>query len=499
MVLCFQRAGCWFSTFTSTGTMANVPKGGDIDVVELAGALAASADPVCVGIAAFAAGPRAQHLLHVLKNAACDAPEFREAYTQCVSREFLAMHPPSNLRAGTTCPQFQVCMAGVEAARSKGSLPPHLLGHAMLRHDAATLPTYIAGVIKGTESMHGLLDHVDIVAATFAMHGALLAALNPPQLERALSKLALGSKLDNDLKALANLLLGKAHSRRRSAQEVWDPLVDAIRDCLPRQLPGDTPMPNKITASSLDTVLRIEESKAAAVPTQLLKHVEVASASAVDSTDGPYYWFWESDDEEQQNHGVAWLVTSAMASRVPTGAKFSFHGKALNMLAIRRDDRRVGDRAALKLIQDLLHPYSKNSQIKPDFVRWLRCPFDKRVRLPTMVGESKPEHIDTDGRAKFQLAAYLMYLVRIFRLVDPDPTALGRLWHGTHVQYYSMTLGSSDAGSVCYVLAPWGAEFDMTTEAGRVGAVRRERACIAYCRSIEAKLHPVMSFLVAQQ
>ena len=60
-------------------------------------------------------------------------------------------------------------------------------------------------------------------------------------------------------------------------------------------------------------------------------------------------------------------------------------------------------------------------QIKPDFVRWLRCATDPSIRLPTMAGESKPGYVDTDGRAVYQLAAYLMYLVRMFRLVDRTP------------------------------------------------------------------------------
>ena len=443
--------------------------------------------------AAFEAGPRAQQLLRALKTTAAGSPAFTEAHTQCVSSEFLAAHSAdaAEVTGAAANPKFEVTRAGLRAAIEHGSVPAFLLGHPMLVHGADTLPVYIATVIKGQETRHfrGLLERVDDVAANFSMHGALLAAMSPTELASALGRSGLGPELDGGLKTLAHVLL-----QRSSTHDVWSPLVAHIRGVLPHALPHETPLPNDVTAAGLDSVLKVEESSATA-PDKVQQHVALASASTV-APEFPFDpYMYESDDEEQQNHGVHWLVTEALAKRIPDTTKFNFQGIPLDVKPLLHDPRRSGDRVARKL-HDVFHPYLKHPQIKPDFVRWVLSTHDRRARLPTMVGASKPEYIDADGRATFQLAAYLMYVVRVLRLVDPEPTALGRLWRGKHLQYYYMTLRSA-AGATYYCLTPWGAEFDVSTEVGRHGAIRRERACIAYCLSMEAKLNPFVEMLAA--
>ena len=135
--------------------------------------------------------------------------------------------------------------------------------------------------------------------------------------------------------------------------------------------------------------------------------------------------------------------------------------------------------------------------MKSNFVRWLQCSEDNSIRLPTMVGESTRADVGTDGLATHQLVVHLMHLVRLFRLVDPKPVAVGRLWHGKRLQYYTMELCTKEGGTRGYALTPWGDSFDMSTDAGRSGAVQRERACLKYCECMEEKVGHIQVMIVA--
>ena len=404
-------------------------------------------------------------------------------------------------------PKFWVVFACVRSAvAGHAALPNHTLGHPMLRLGPAALPTFVSALIQQqsetpSAAMGCLLEHRDEVASWFAVHGALLATIKLSDLRVALFAASGKNKaIKGGLNALAARLVGKAHSRSASNTSTWLPLATKIRASLPTQLPDATPSPTKITAAHAVPVLEVK-APCHGAPDKVQVHVELSTSTPEVDVPPPFDpHYCDSDDEEQQNAGVHWLLRSAASEGAEAATiETNCHGTSLNLVAVRNNDRTAGDKAACKWLQDLLHPYTANMQIKPDFVRWLWCATDPSIRLPTMAGESKPGYVDTDGRAVYQLAAYLMYLVRMFRLVDPDPVVVGRLWHGKHLQYFTMALGTTASGDRRYMLTPWGSAFDMSAPQGRADAVQRERACMSYCRSMEVKLGPVMAMLVAMK
>ena len=403
-----------------------------IDVRALGRALDVDGDELCTSVLAFEAGPHAQQLLRQLANAESKV-DFSTAYSQCCSAEFVDAHPAEEMGSDELFvpvePKFWVVFACVRSAvAGHAALPNHTLGHPMLRLGPAALPTFVSALIQQqsetpSAAMGCLLEHRGEVASWFAVHGALLATIKLSDLRVALFAASGNNKaIKGGLNALAARLVGKAHSRSASNTSTWLPLATKIRASLPTQLPDATPSPTKITAAHAVPVLEVK-APCDGAPDKVQVHVELSTSTPEVDVPPPFNpHYCDSDDEEQQNAGVHWLLLSAASEGAEAATiKTNCHGTSLNLVAVRNNDRTAGNKAACKWLQDLLHPHTANMQIKPDFVRWLRCATDPSIRLPTMAGESKPGYVDTDGRAVYQLAAYLMYLVRMFRLVDRTP------------------------------------------------------------------------------
>jgi len=465
-------------------------------------------EELCHKVAAFRRGPHAEQLLAALHD--CEgspgterANAHAKAYGQCVSAAFCKKYPPQSIvdtAAAAVDGEFHVVHVAVSAVVNAEDTPeirPYFLGHPMLQYGPATLPRFIEGFITDNcKEGSDLHDRKGEVSRLFAMHGAVLAVTTEKTLRKALARSLNLAPNAPMIKKFVKELIGHKGSVDLSVCATWNPLKDLIREKLPAQLSTST-VPNLITAADLAAVLKVMGKQA--TPKFMQTYVkQVKEGELEDEAKSPPPFdnhCCDSDDEAQQDRGVEWLLQAACdQTKTWDKIKNSCHSAILTLISSRK--RKPSERTAREFIQATIHPYEQTAQIKPDFVRWLRYSKDHSIRLPTMVGESKTKRADPD-RAKYELAVYLMFLVRLFRLVDPKPAAVGRLWHGKRLQYYTMELCTKEGGTRGYALTPWGDSFDMSTDAGRSGAVQRERACLKYCECMEEKVGHIQVMIVA--